>query len=107
MIENFIAIYVLIDDTMIEIGHKEPVKGNSSDLELIAVALMAARYFHDNIDHAISFVKCTNLLSGCYHDIDGMKNMFFDLPEDSIVYGDSAYTGTTMKKFAESQLEYP
>ena len=33
--------------------------------------------------------------------------MFFDLPEDSIVYGDSAYTGTTMKKFAESQLEYP
>jgi hypothetical protein len=35
-----------------------------------------------------------------------MKNMFFDLPEDSIVYGDSAYTGTTMKKFAESQLEY-
>ena len=102
-----IAIYVLIDDTMIEIGHKEPVKGNYYDLELIAVALMAARYFNDNIDHAISFVKCPNLLPGCYHDIDGMKNMFFDLPEDSIVYGDSAYTGTAMKKFAESQLEYP
>ena len=92
---------------MIEIGHKEPVKDNYSDFELIAAALMAARYFLDNIDHAISFVKWTNLLPGCYHDIDGMKNMFFDLPEDSIVYGDSAYTGTTMKKFAESQLEYP
>ena len=76
MIEKFIAIYVFIDDIMIEIGHKEPVNRNSSDSELIAVALMADRYFHDNIDHAISFVKCTNLLPGCYHDIDGMKNIY-------------------------------
>jgi hypothetical protein len=64
---------------VIEIGHKEPVNRNSSDSELIAVALMAAKYFRDNIDYTISFVKCTNLLPGCYHDIDGMKNMFFDL----------------------------
>ncbi|HBH82394.1 MAG: hypothetical protein A2X05_15580 [Bacteroidetes bacterium GWE2_41_25] len=190
MIEKFIAIYVFIDDIMIEIGHKEPVNRNSSDSELIAVALIAAKYFHGNIDHAINFVKCTNLLPGmlsksrfnrrihsifeliidlflntadiikrlnisseyiidsfpvatceniricrsklikgkqyrgykpsmrkyfygftvqvittvdgipvefamlpgCYHDIDGMKNMFFNLPEDSTVYGDSAYT---------------
>ena len=190
MIEKFIAIYVFIDDLMIEIGHKEPVNRKSSDSELIAVALIAAKYFHGNIDHAISFVKCTNLLPGmlsksrfnrrihsifeliidlflntadiikrlnisseyiidsfpvatceniricrsklikgkqyrgykpsmrkyfygftvqvittvdgipvefamlpgCYHDIDGMKNMHFNLPEDSIVYGDSAYT---------------
>jgi hypothetical protein len=62
MIEKFIAIYVFIDDIMIEIGHKEPVNRNSSDSELIAVALIAAKYFHGNIDHAISFVKCTNLL---------------------------------------------
>jgi len=58
MIEKFIAIYVFIDDIMIEIGHKEPVNRNSSDSELIAVALMAAKYFRDTIDHAISFVKC-------------------------------------------------
>lgn len=32
------------------------------------------------------------MLQGCYHDIDGMKNIYFNLPEDSIVYGDSAYT---------------
>ena len=32
------------------------------------------------------------ILPGSYHDIDGMKNMFFNLPEDSILYGDSAYT---------------
>jgi len=55
------------------------------------------------------YIKCfwanAFLLPGCYHDIDGMKNMFFDLPEDSIVYGDRAYTDTTMKKFAERHLE--
>jgi hypothetical protein len=64
MIEKFIAIYVFIDDILTEIGHKEPVNRNSSDSELIAVALIAAKYFHGNIDHAINFVKCTNLLPG-------------------------------------------
>jgi len=57
MIEKFIAIYVFIDDIMIEIGHKEPINRNSSDSELIAVALLAAKYFHGNIDHAISFLR--------------------------------------------------
>jgi hypothetical protein len=37
MVEKFIAIYVLIDDIMIEIGHKEPVNHNSFDSGLIAV----------------------------------------------------------------------
>jgi hypothetical protein len=32
------------------------------------------------------------MLPGCYHDIDGMKNMFFNLPGNSTVYGDSAYS---------------
>ena len=32
------------------------------------------------------------ILPGSYHDIEGMKNMFFNLPEGSIIYGDSAYT---------------
>jgi hypothetical protein len=31
---------------------------------LIAVALIAAKYFHGNIDHAINFVKSTNLIPG-------------------------------------------
>jgi len=196
MIENVIAIYVFIDDIMIEIGHKEHVSRNTSDSEIITVALIAAKYFHGNIDHAIAFVKSTKLmprmlsksrfnrrihlifeliidlflnisdiikklnitseyiidsfpvatceniricrskilkgkqyrgykpsmrkyfygftvqviatvdgipvefamLPGCYHDIDGMKNMSFNLPEDSIVYGDSAYTDYNYEK---------
>jgi hypothetical protein len=32
------------------------------------------------------------MLPGSYHDIDGMKNMLFNLPEESTLYGDSAYT---------------
>ncbi|MEJ2629271.1 MAG: IS982 family transposase [bacterium] len=190
MIDKFIAIYIFIDDIMIEIGHKEPVNRNASDSEIIAVALIAAKYFHGNIDHAINFVISTRLspkmlsksrfnrrihsifeliidlfsntaeiikklnisseyiidsfpvatcdniricrsklikgeqyrgykpsmrkyfygftvqvivtidgipvefamLPGCYHDIDGMKNMYFNLPQESTLYGDSAYT---------------
>jgi len=32
------------------------------------------------------------ILPGSYHDIIGMRNMFFNLPENSILYGDNAYT---------------
>jgi hypothetical protein len=64
MIEKFIAIYVFIEDIMIEIGHKETVNINSSDSGLIAAALAAIKYFHWNIDHAISFVDSTNLHPG-------------------------------------------
>jgi len=62
MIENVIAIYVFIDDIMIKIGHKEHVSRNFSDSEIITVALIASRYFHDNIDHTIGFVKSTKLM---------------------------------------------
>ena len=50
MIEKFIAIYVFIDDILIEIGHKEASNRNTSDSEIITVALIAAKYFHGNID---------------------------------------------------------
>jgi len=32
------------------------------------------------------------IIPGSFHDIDGMKNMFFNLPQGSTLYGDSAYT---------------
>lgn len=64
MIKKFIAIYVFIDDILIEIGHKEAINRNISDSEIITVALIAAKYFHGNIDHAISFAKSINLCPG-------------------------------------------
>lgn len=190
MKDKTIAIYVFLDDIMKKSGYKEPINRNTSDSEIITTALIAAKYFHGHIDHAICFVKgsglmpkmlsksrfnrrihaiyeliidlffnlaeiikkinitsqyiidsfpvavCENIriansrivkgsqyrgykpslrkyfygftiqviatidgipvefaiLPGSYHDIDGMKNMFFNLPEGSTLYGDSAYT---------------
>jgi hypothetical protein len=190
MKDKTIAIYVFLDDIMIESGHKETFNRNTSDSEIITTSLIAAKYFHGHIDNAISFVKQTGLmpgmlsksrfnrrihalydlvinlffniaeiikkinisseyiidsfpvpvcenirisrsrivegnqfrgfkasmrkyfygftvqviatvdgipiefaiLPGSIHDIEGMKNMFFNLPEGSILYGDSAYT---------------
>src|SRR4030066_733024 len=200
MKDKTIAIYVFLDDIMIESGHKEPVNRNTSDSEIITTALIAAKFFHGHIDNALSFVKgsglmprmlgksrfnrrihaiyeliidlffniaevikkinisseyiidsfpapvCENIrisrsriikgnqyrgykpslrkyfygftiqviatvygipvefaiLPGSYHDIDGMKNMFFNLPQGSILYGDSAYTDY---KYEEDCLE--
>jgi hypothetical protein len=190
MKEKTIAIYVFLDDIMIDCGHKEPANRNTSDSEIITTALIAAKYFYGHMDHAICFVKesglmpkmlsksrfnrrihaiyeliitlffdlaevikkinitseyiidsfpvsvCENIriqrckiikgnqyrgrkaslkkyffgftiqvivtvdgtpvefaiLPGSYHDIIGMRNMFFNLPEGSILYGDNAYT---------------
>lgn len=38
------------------------------------------------------------ILPGSFHDIDGLKNMYFNLPEGSTVYGDSAYTDYNYEK---------
>ena len=59
MKENVIAIYVFIDDIMIEIGHIEYVICNSSDSEIIRIALIASKYIHGNIDHTFEFTKST------------------------------------------------
>jgi hypothetical protein len=40
MIEKLIAIYVFIYDILKKIDHKEPVSWNTSDSELITVALI-------------------------------------------------------------------
>lgn len=123
--------------------NKERVSRNSSDSEIITVALIASKYIYGNIDKAIAFVKSTQLmprmlskirfnrrinfifelikgkqyrgykpfmrkyfygftiqviatvdgipvefamLPGCYHDIDGMKNMNFNLPENNTLF---------------------
>lgn len=59
MKDKTIAIYVFLDDIMIKIKHKEPENRHVNDSEIITTALIAALYFHGNIDHAINFVLCT------------------------------------------------
>ena len=54
------------------------------------------KYFYGFTVQVIATVDGTPvefaILPGSYHDIDGMKNMYFNIPEGSILYGDSAYT---------------
>jgi len=64
MKDKTFAIYIFIDDIMKEIGHKEPSNRNTSDSEIITTALVAAKFFHGNIDNAISFVKGADILPG-------------------------------------------
>lgn len=76
---------------MIESGHKEPINRNTSDSEIITTALIVAKYFHGQIDHAIYFVKKIGLMPGILsksrfnrriHAIyDLITNMFFNIAE--------------------------
>jgi hypothetical protein len=190
MKDKTIAIYVFIDDILINIGHKEPINRKTTDAEIITTAIVSGLFYKGHIEHAISFIKSTGLLPnmlsksrfnrrihtiyeliislffhiakaikqlnitseysidsfpivacenirirrskiikgkiyrgfkaskrqyfygftvqviatidgipvefailpGSIHDSEGMKYMFFDLPQGSTVYGDSAYT---------------
>ena len=42
---------------------------------------------------------------GSEHDVEALRKMYFDLPPESIVYGDSAYTAYTMEDlYKEAEL---
>jgi hypothetical protein len=63
MIEKTIAIYVFIDDLLINISHKEPEKRNMSDAEIITTVLISAIYFSGHYEKAISFMKSTGMVT--------------------------------------------
>lgn len=56
MKEQTIAIYCFIDDFFHTIGRKDDVHCKISDAEILTTALMAARYFYDNLHSA-----CANM----------------------------------------------
>lgn len=62
MKDKAMAIYIFIDDLLIKIGHKEPEGRKTSDAEVIATAIVAGLYFKGHLEHAISFVRSTDLL---------------------------------------------
>ncbi len=42
---------------------------------------------------------------GSEHDVEALRKMYFDLPAESIVYGDSAYTEYTIEDlYKEAEL---
>ena len=62
MIEKTIAIYVFIDDLLIELNHNEPPNRNMSDAEVITTVLVSAIYFSGHHEKAMSFMKSTGMI---------------------------------------------
>ena len=62
MIKKSIAIYVLFDDLLKKIEHKEPENRNMSDAEIITTVLVSAIYFSGHHEKAISFMSSTGMI---------------------------------------------
>ena len=55
MLNETIAIYAMIDDLLKAIGHREDIRCQMSDAEIITTALVAAMFFSGNHSQACSF----------------------------------------------------
>ena len=62
MIDHTTIIYCIIDDLLKARGHIDDVRCELSDAEVITTALVAARYFGGNIEHARAFLRETGLM---------------------------------------------
>jgi hypothetical protein len=58
-----IAIYVFIDDLLINLAHKEPDNRNMSDAEIITTVLVAGIYFSGHHEKAMSYMKSTGMVT--------------------------------------------
>lgn len=76
----------------IRICHSRIIKGE----EYRGFKPSLRKYFYGFTIQVIATVDGTPvefaILPGSYHDMDGLKHMYCNLPEGSILYGDSAYT---------------
>ncbi len=59
MINKTIAIYVFIDDLLINLAHNESANRNMSDAEIITTVLVSAIYFSGHQEKAMSFMRST------------------------------------------------
>lgn len=57
MITEIITIYVIIDDLLKAVGHREDQRCQMSDAEVITTALVAARFFSGNESQACTYLK--------------------------------------------------
>lgn len=62
MVTKTVAIYVFFDDILKSMKHKESESRKTSDAEVITVVLIAARYFADNMEKSICFVRSSGLM---------------------------------------------
>ena len=62
MIDHTTVIYCIIDDLLKANGHTGDVRAELSDAEVITTALVAARYFGGNVEHARAFLLESGLM---------------------------------------------
>jgi hypothetical protein len=65
MDDDFIVtVYVIIDETMAALGHRDHVLAQASDAEVLTVAVVAAKSFQNHLERALQVLTRLRYLSG-------------------------------------------
>ncbi len=65
MDDDFIVTaFVVIDKTMSALGHRDDVRAQASDAEVLTVAVVAAKYFQSHLARALGVMRLGRYLSG-------------------------------------------
>src|ERR1700712_3742375 len=65
MDDDFIVTaFVLLDKTMAALGHRDDVRAQASDAEVLTVAVVAAKYFQNHLARALQVMHLGRYLSG-------------------------------------------
>ncbi len=65
MDDDFIVTtFVMLDKTMVTLGHRDHVLARVSDAEVLTVAVVAARYFQNHLERALQVMHLGRYLSG-------------------------------------------
>lgn len=62
--EWIIAVFVVIDTLMERLGHHSDVRADVPDSEVVLIAVVAAKYFHNHHERAVCLLQETGYLSG-------------------------------------------
>ncbi|GEM_PF-3335894 len=57
MLNEIIVVYAITDDLLKAIGHKEDIRRDMSDAEIITTSLVAAMFFGGNHSKACEYMK--------------------------------------------------
>ncbi len=61
---HIIAIFVIIDDVLLQLGHQDHCLARTSDSEVLCTAVVAALYFQNHHERALAVLKLGHFLSG-------------------------------------------
>jgi len=65
MDDDFIVTaFVILDKTMQALGHRDDIRANASDAEVLTVAVVAAKYFQNHLERALPVMHLGHYLSG-------------------------------------------